>query len=70
MMPNKDYVRWFSDIVPYRLIDVEAETREDFAVSELSTAQQHRFVLPGLLLRESEWRNCLDALAATAFSAR
>lgn len=52
--------------VPNRLVDVEAETREDFAVSELSTAQQYRFVLPGLPLRETEWRACLDALAASA----
>jgi len=49
-----------------RVITVEAETREDFAVSERSTAQQYRFVLPGLPLREGEWRACLDALAASA----
>ncbi|MDI1346351.1 MAG: 1-phosphofructokinase family hexose kinase, partial [Pseudolabrys sp.] len=52
--------------VPSRLVNVEAETREDFAVSELSTAQQYRFVLPGLPLREAEWRACLDALAVSA----
>ena len=54
------------EFVQNRIIDIEAETREDFSVSELSTAQQYRFVLPGLPLRESEWRACLDALAATA----
>jgi 6-phosphofructokinase 2 len=48
-----------------RIIATEAETREDFSVSELSTAQQYRFVLPGLPLREAEWRECLEALAAT-----
>ena len=48
-----------------RVIAAEAETREDFSVSELSTAQQYRFVLPGLPLREAEWRGCLEALAAT-----
>ena len=51
--------------VPNRVVEAEAETREDFSVSELSTAQQYRFVLPGQPLRESEWRRCLDALAAT-----
>jgi len=51
--------------IPSRIIEVEAETREDFSVSELSTAQQYRFVLPGLPLREAEWRECLEALAAT-----
>lgn len=52
--------------IPNRVITVEAETREDFSVSERSTAQQYRFVLPGLSLRETEWRACLDALAASA----
>ena len=33
--------------IPSRIIEVDAETREDFSVSELSTAQQYRFVLPG-----------------------
>jgi 6-phosphofructokinase 2 len=52
--------------IPNRVIEAESETREDFSVSELSTAQQYRFVLPGQPLHESEWRRCLDALAATA----
>lgn len=51
--------------IPTRAIEVQAETREDFSVTELSTTQQFRFVLPGMPLRESEWRGCLDALAAT-----
>lgn len=52
--------------IPTRIIEAEAETREDFSVSELSTAQQYRFVLPGLPLHEGEWRACLDTLAATS----
>jgi 6-phosphofructokinase 2 len=48
-----------------RIIEVEAETREDFSVAELSTAQQYRFVLPGQPLREAEWRDCLNTLAAS-----
>jgi len=51
--------------IPNRVIEVDAETREDFSVTELSTTHQYRFVLPGMPLRESEWRGCLDALAAT-----
>ncbi len=51
--------------IPNRVIVAEAETREDFSVSELSAAHQYRFVLPGLPLREAEWRGCLDALAAS-----
>lgn len=52
--------------IPNRIIEAEAETREDFSVSEQSTGQQYRFVLPGLPQHEAEWRACLDALAATA----
>lgn len=52
--------------IPNRLIEVEAETREDFFISESSTQSQYRFILPGQPLRESEWRQCLSALAAVA----
>ena len=48
-----------------RIIEAEAETREDFYVSELHTGSQYRFILPGRPLREPEWRGCLAALAAT-----
>lgn len=46
------------------LIKAEADTREDFSVTESSTGSQYRFVLPGEPLRESEWRECLEAIAA------
>jgi len=52
--------------IPSRVIEVEAETREDFFVSELSTQSQYRFIMPGQPLREAEWRECLAALAAVA----
>ena len=52
--------------VPNRIVPVEAATREDISVTELSTDSQYRFVLPGEPLREAEWRACLAALAATA----
>lgn len=51
--------------IPHRAIKTAAETREDFSVSEQSSGQQYRFVLPGIALRRSEWHGCLDALAAT-----
>lgn len=41
------------------------ETREDFFVSEVSTGQQYRFILPGPRLAESEWRECLNLLSRT-----
>src|SRR5215510_312885 len=45
-------------------IPIRADTREDLAVVESETGQQFRFVLPGPALAETEWRACLDALAA------
>ena len=37
------------------------ETREDFFVSETSTGQQYRFILPGPRLNEAEWQECLNS---------
>jgi 6-phosphofructokinase 2 len=44
---------------------IEDETREDFFVSEAATGQQYRFILPGPLLREGEWQECLNLLSRT-----
>jgi len=49
-----------------RVIETQAETREDFSVSELGTKSQYRFVMPGPSLQEAEWCACLAALAATS----
>jgi 6-phosphofructokinase 2 len=43
---------------------IAGETREDFFITETSTHQPYRFVLPGPQLRESEWRECLRLLSA------
>ncbi len=51
--------------IPNRIIEAEADTREDFFVSELSKDLQYRFILPGQPLLETEWRACLSALAAS-----
>lgn len=45
-------------------LQLAEETREDFTVTELSSKQQFRFVLPGPTLDEREWRTCLDTLSA------
>jgi 6-phosphofructokinase 2 len=42
------------------------ETREDFFVSESSTGQQYRFILPGPQLSSDEWQECLNLLARIA----
>ncbi|WP_371830663.1 1-phosphofructokinase family hexose kinase [Candidatus Entotheonella palauensis] len=39
-------------------------TRESFVVLEKTTKQQFRFGMPGPTLSETEWRHCLDVLAA------
>ena len=44
---------------------IAGETREDFFVSEVSTGQQYRFILPGPRLSESEWSECLNLLSRT-----
>lgn len=43
-------------------VPIAEETREDFTVSEETSGQQYRFVLPGPRLSETEWRACLDAV--------
>ncbi len=50
--------------IAYCTSAIKQETREDFTVNERSTGQQFRFVLPGPLLTEPEWRACLEALTA------
>jgi 6-phosphofructokinase 2 len=49
--------------VPSRTSSIAEETREDFSVTELSSGQQYRFVLPGPRLNETEWQECLDLVA-------
>lgn len=51
--------------VASQTIAIADETREDFFVSEVSTGQQYRFILPGPNLAESEWRECLNLLSRT-----
>jgi 6-phosphofructokinase 2 len=44
------------------VLNVSAETREDFTVHEEATGQQFRFVLAGPKLIAEEWQACLDIL--------
>lgn len=50
--------------VASRTFSITQETREDFFVTEVATGQPYRFILPGPRLSESEWRECLNELAA------
>jgi 6-phosphofructokinase 2 len=48
--------------VASRTWKIANETREDFAVTETSSGQQYRFVLPGSRLNEADWQACLKLL--------
>ena len=48
-----------------RTFPIADETREDFFVSEISTGQQYRFILPGPCLGQDEWQQCLTLLFRT-----
>jgi 6-phosphofructokinase 2 len=50
--------------VASRTFAIAEETREDFFVSEISTRQPYRFILPGPQLSESEWREHLRLFSA------
>ncbi|WP_128923875.1 1-phosphofructokinase family hexose kinase [Bradyrhizobium guangxiense] len=43
---------------------IAGEPRQDFFVSEISTGQPYRFILPGPPLADSEWQRCLAMLSA------
>jgi 6-phosphofructokinase 2 len=51
-----------AEAVPHETIDIAGDTREDFTVSEIATANQYRFVLPGPLLSHAEVNKCLEAV--------
>jgi 6-phosphofructokinase 2 len=44
---------------------IAGETRQDFFVSEISTGQPYRFILPGPKLAQGEWQRCLALLSDT-----
>ena len=44
------------------VVRIAGNTRESFTVNETSTGEQYRFVLPGPLMREPEWRACLSVV--------
>jgi 6-phosphofructokinase 2 len=46
-----------------QVITIAGNTRENFTVTETSTGEQFRFVLPGPSMREPEWRACLSVVA-------
>ena len=47
-----------------RVVPIAGMTRESFTVTESTTGNQYRFVLPGPTLTDREQRQCLEAVAA------
>lgn len=47
-------------------VPVAGWTRENLVIFEETTGQQFRFGMPGSLMRENEWQQCLDAIAGLA----
>ncbi|AOW15185.1 hypothetical protein LPB72_22010 [Hydrogenophaga crassostreae] len=56
-------MRMAEDGLSNTTIPIAQETRVSFCVHETDTGEEFRFVMPGPLLSESEWRACLDHLA-------
>lgn len=50
--------------IKYKSIPIEAETRESFTASELSTNAQYRFVVPGSKLSAEEIELCLSTVSS------
>lgn len=48
--------------VPAVIIETANETRENIIVLDESSGKQYRFGMPGTLLSETEWRQCLKAV--------
>ena len=46
------------------VINIENHTRENFVVAEGTTRLQYRFGMPGPVVKETEWKKCLDKLSS------
>lgn len=51
-----------SEGIPQLRIPTESWTRENLTMEEVSTNSQYRFGMPGAVLRELEWKNCLETI--------
>jgi 6-phosphofructokinase 2 len=52
--------------VPHHTVSTRNWTRENFIVVDSLTNQQYRFGMPGALVEEDEWENCLETLETLA----
>jgi 6-phosphofructokinase 2 len=53
----------YEGIINHRPIQIENLTRQNLTVLEESSGRQYRFAMPGPMLRDAEWRQCLDEVA-------
>ncbi len=51
--------------IPAVIIESANETRENFIVLDESANNQYRFGMPGTVLSEKEWKQCLEAVEKT-----
>jgi 6-phosphofructokinase 2 len=52
--------------VPDLVVPIAEETRESFTVTDETTRDEFRFVMPGPTLSDAEWRSALDCIERTA----
>ncbi|WP_146339731.1 1-phosphofructokinase family hexose kinase [Nesterenkonia sp. NBAIMH1] len=58
------YSRFVADSgIAGHVVTIAGDTRQSLTVDETSTGEQYRFVLPGPVLSEAEWKACLSAAA-------
>ena len=50
--------------LPGMRIRIAGETRENVCVTETSTGREYRFLMPGPLVAEAEWRDCVARIEA------
>lgn len=55
--------------VPVKVIKTTSHTRENFVVAETLKNIQYRFGMPGPLIKEEEWMQCLETVSAVDHAA-
>jgi len=69
--PTGDMLEKFLTLekIPQRRIPTESWTRENLTIEEDNTQNQYRFGMPGAVLQEHEWKNCLEIILQESQSA-
>ena len=51
--------------IAFHAVPVNGDTRENFSITEITTNNQYRFVMPGTAMSESEINSCLEVIKKT-----